>query len=569
MRNLIAIFFQAPGTRPWLVLLCLLIASALEGVGVASLLPLLSLLTGSTGDDASGLEKAVVEGLGSFGIEPAIGPLLAVITVTVILKALIQLFVMRYVGNAAAEMSAEYRRRLMRRILGARWSFLINQPMGQIANTISLDVHRTGECYVIVADLLTLVVQAIVLATVAVAVSWELALGAAMLGILMTVALNGLVRLSRRAGSMMVEQTSQLVTILTDALTNLKPIRAMGREPGFAALLDRRVHKLRRAMRKVVLTKEAMNLLQEIIVVMILAGGLYVGLAVWQIPLAEITVSGILLGRIISSIGKAQKGYQKAATLEAAYVSVNKLLRQTEGEAETASGGREVLLQRSIRLEGIDFAHEKLPVLHNVSLDVAVGELTVLLGPSGAGKTTIVDTILRLHEPAAGRVMIDDTPLNEVDISAWRNQIGYVPQELLLLHDSVKANLTLGDESVSDADIDYALRLAGADRFVSEMPEGLMTNVGEKGAKLSGGQRQRIALARALVKRPRLLILDEVTSALDPKTGAAIAAELARSAKDVAVLSITHRPEMLAVADRVFEVNAGRVREIEAESIAL
>jgi len=569
MTNLVAIFFRAPGTRPWLVLACLMVASALEGVGVASLLPLLSLLTGTGEGEASGLEQAVVEGLASIGIAPAIGPLLAVITATVVGKAVIQLLVMRYVGNAAAEMTSEYRRQLMRRVLGARWGFLIGQPMGQIANTISLDVHRTGECYVIVADLLTLVVQAFVLAVLAVAVSWELALGAAALGILMTLTLNGLVRLARRAGSTMVGETRQLVVILTDALSNLKPIRAMGREAGFAALLDKRVNKLRRAMRKVVLTKEAMNLLQEIIVVVILAGGLYVGLAVWQIPLAEIAVSGVLLGRIISSIGKAQKGYQKAATLEAAYESVNELLRRTAGEAETKSGGRKVMLEQSVRLEGVHFAHEKLPVLHDVSLVVAVGPLTVLLGPSGAGKTTIVDTILRLHEPLSGRVMVDQTPLDEIDVVAWRNQIGYVPQELLLLHDSVKANLALGDDSITDADIAYGLRLAGADGFVGEMPEGLMTNVGEKGAKLSGGQRQRIALARALVKRPRLLILDEVTSALDPKTGAAIAAELARSAKDVAVLSITHRPEMLAVADRVYEVNAGRVREIAAESVTL
>ena len=569
MPTLLEIFFKAPGTRPWIVLICLLVASSLEGIGVASLLPLLSLLTGSSNTEPEGLEKFVVDGLEVLGIDNAVGPLLSVIGIAIIAKGLITLLAMRYVGNASAEMASEFRRRLTQNILNARWNYLITLPMGKIANTISVDVYRTAECYVLVANLMTLTIQTAIFAIVALVVSWQLAAGAALLGLFMTLALHWLVRLARRAGYAQTTQTLELVSILSDSLNNLKPIRAMGRETGFAALLDRRVQKLRRALRKAVLTKEAMNLLQEIIVVIILVAGLYLGLQVWNIPLAEITVAGLLLGRIVSSVGKVQKNYQKAATLETSYVVVKELLQKTSAEPEGESGGAQAKLEQAIELDNVQFSHDKLPVLHGVSLQAKVGELTVLLGPSGAGKTTIVDTILRLHEPSGGRVLIDGTPIEDYDLASWRSLIGYVPQELLLLHDTIQANITLGDHSISQANIDFAVQTSGCEGFIAALPEGILTNVGEKGAKLSGGQRQRIALARALAKRPKLLILDEVTSALDPETGAAIARDLSRMSDKVAVLSITHRPELLAVADRIYQVEAGRVREISADEAVL
>jgi ATP-binding cassette subfamily C protein len=156
-------------------------------------------------------------------------------------------------------------------------------------------------------------------------------------------------------------------------------------------------------------------------------------------------------------------------------------------------------------------------------------------------------------------------PLDEIDLRSWRRSVGYVPQELVLFHDSIYANVVLGDANIGEADVRRALALAGAWEFVQILPEGMWTGVGPHGAKLSGGQRQRIALARALVGSPRLLILDEATSALDPETERQICANVRKLAGQTTVLAITHRPALLQIADRRYRVEYGRVEELPAQ----
>ena len=190
-------------------------------------------------------------------------------------------------------------------------------------------------------------------------------------------------------------------------------------------------------------------------------------------------------------------------------------------------------------------------ILQSVNVEIPANQLTVLQGPSGAGKTTLIDLIIGLHRPQAGTVMIGDAPLGDVDIPAWRRQIGYVPQELHLLHTTIRDNVALGDPTISDERIVEALTLAGVGELL-QRKEGLDAWVGELGSKLSGGQRQRISIARALVARPKLLILDEVTSALDPDNERAIVESITALKGKYTIVAITHRPAWTHAADRLY-----------------
>jgi ATP-binding cassette subfamily C protein len=205
-------------------------------------------------------------------------------------------------------------------------------------------------------------------------------------------------------------------------------------------------------------------------------------------------------------------------------------------------------------------------VLHNVSLIFPAGQISAILGPSGSGKTTIVDLVIGLLKPREGEVWIDDLPFAQVNQKKWRRMIGYIPQDPILMHDTVINNITFGDAKTTEQDVKKALQAAGAWEFVKSMPDGMQTIVGERGGKLSGGQRQRISIARAIVHNPKLLILDEATSALDPQSEAAILETLQQLRGRLTILAISHQSALVGIADKVYRVKDGKIVATEDRS---
>jgi ATP-binding cassette subfamily C protein len=203
-------------------------------------------------------------------------------------------------------------------------------------------------------------------------------------------------------------------------------------------------------------------------------------------------------------------------------------------------------------------------VLDGLSFSVPAGKITAILGGWGVGKTTAADLIMGLVRPDAGEIYVDGVSLGELDLREWRRLIGYVPQEILMLHDSVAKNVSLGDPNVTPEDIERALRDAGAWEFVSELSGGIDCSVGERGMRLSGGQRQRIAIARALAHGAKLLILDEATTALDPESEAFVLAAIEALRGRATILAISHQPALTNVADRIYRIIDGKCAEIAA-----
>jgi ATP-binding cassette subfamily C protein len=286
----------------------------------------------------------------------------------------------------------------------------------------------------------------------------------------------------------------------------------------------------------------------------------------WQLPLATTMVLAYLLARIVKQVNKVQQQYQEMAILESAYWSLQETIEKTEGSHETTLGSQVPSLKHAVRLDGVSFAYDEDWVLRNASLIFPAGLFTAIVGPSGTGKTTIVDLVTALLRPQQGEIWVDDLPLEQVDIRSWRGMIGYVPQETLLLHDTVFFNVTLGDPELNEEDAEYALRAAGAWEFVTALPRGMHSLVGERGGALSGGERQRIAIARALVRKPKLLILDEPTSALDRDSEAAICETLQQLSGKYTVLAISHQPALMKAADRAYHLQDGEVTLVEDRS---
>jgi ATP-binding cassette subfamily C protein len=552
---------------PWqslTVLVCLLFGGILEGLGLSAFLPLMSfVMRGSEAPrQATGLEAAVNGVFARIGVTPSLESMLAFIVSVILAKAALLLLANRRVGYMVARVATDLRLTLLRALLASRWGYYTRLPLGVAPNAMGTEATRAANSYQYLAQVLAGVLEVLISLCVAVAISWQVTVASLAVGAFTLTSLHGFVSVTRRAGKRQSALMRSLVSQLTDALLVLKLLKATGRESLIGPLLEEDTRKLNKALRKQVSSKESLHALQEPILVVFGCLGIYVG-ARLQVAPSSLIVLVLLFARTLGVMNRVQRKYQDLTVDESALANIRSLIASAEGQREIVSGTREPSLERGIELRGVRFTYDGSPVFDGLDLEIPHGAITAILGPSGAGKTTVVDLVTGLVRADDGQVLVDGVPLGELDLARWRRCVGYVTQETLLFHESIRANVTLGDPDLDDADVERALRDAGAWEFVRARPGGLDASVGERGALLSGGQRQRIAIARALVHAPKLLILDEATAALDPEAEAAVWATVSELRGKTTVVAISHQPALLGVADRTYRIEKRRAVRVE------
>lgn len=576
--GLMLYFFRAYRWQTLLMIIALLLSGIAEGMGLSVLLPLLNVAVDTGGmsglpglgeDTTNEFEQVVLDVLAAVNIAPTLGNMLFLIIAGMAFKSLFLLIAQRQVGYTAAQVGTDLRLEMLRAVLRSKWEYFLHQPVGKLTNALATEAQRSSDAFVNGAAAITFLIQAIIYGGVAFALSWRASLVAIVAGAVVIGLSHYLVRITRKAGKKQTNLMTALMANLTDTLQSVKPLKAMSREHLADQVLAHDTNRLNKALRRQILAGAVLDSAQELMFTIFICLGIYVALESYGMALPTVMVLVVGLGQAFKFLGKVQKQYQKLAMGESAFWSLRAAIDAAATAQENIEGGTPCRFEKGLAMRDVHFNYDdQHPVFAGLDIDIEAGSLTTLIGPSGAGKTTIIDLAIGLLRPQSGSVLLDGTPLTDIDIKSWRSMIGYVPQDTILLHDSILHNVTLGDPQISESQAESALHAAGAWEFVGRLPEGMHTIVGERGGKLSGGQRQRIVIARALVNNPRLLILDEATSALDRDSEEAIRQTMESLKGQLTILAISHNRSMVEAADHVYRLQGGAAERLDPGEVS-
>jgi subfamily B ATP-binding cassette protein MsbA len=388
-----------------------------------------------------------------------------------------------------------------------------------------------------------------------------LAMGVFPVAVLIIVTLG---RRIRRISHENQEANAHLLTVLQEILTGQRIVKAFGREAYEARRFGQANWAYFKARMKLVATRELSAPVMEFLGSLGMAGIIFYGgynvIKGYSTPgtFFSFLAALLMLYQPIKSLSSVQNIVQEGL---AAAVRVFGLMDRPPEIQDKPEARRLTPLEHEIAFQDVAFAYQERPVLQDINLTVRRGEMVALVGPSGAGKTTLLNLLPRFYEVGQGAVSIDGVDIREVTLASLRVQIGVVTQQTFLFNDTVWANVAYGRLNATEAEIIAALKAAHAYEFVMTLPKGLDSRIGEQGVRLSGGERQRLAIARALLKDPPILILDEATSSLDSESEREVQQALDRLIQGRTTLVIAHRLSTVRQAHRLVVMEEGRIVE--------
>jgi len=551
-------FLRFGGRRLGVTVALMIAGGLLEGVGLALLVPVFSLLAPEAGGR---WQHVIVDRLVAAGFDmrtQQLAVVLAAFCALVVVRAVVLARRDRMMSDLSLGFVDHRRLMVVADLARARWSALARLRHARIAHILSSEITRLAIACSILMQMMAagimLAVQAILLIALSPLVA-SLMVALALLGLML------LIPLSRRAAITGKSTTRFAFRIVGEAaqfLGGLKLAVAHDMADAFVGQIGEESAALRAQ-------QDAQQRFQSHVMIAStsiasLVGAIVIFVTIWLgVSTVTLLAALVVLLRMSSPVRMLQLNVQQLFGVLPAFTEVRALHADLGDPAPILTGAdARPVSAGPIRFDGVAFRYPDAPapVFTALDLRIAPGEMVGLSGPSGTGKTSFVDLLTGLIEPQTGRIMIGDEPLGPATLSRWRRRLAYVAQDSYLINDSIRRNLTWGSDTRSEAEMWRALEQAGAAGLVAAMPDGLDTTVDERGARLSGGERQRIALARAILRNPALLILDEATNAIDAATEQTVIANVRRALPATTILIIAHRDETLATCDRVIDLAA-------------
>ena len=539
-----------------------------QGIGIFMLIPLLSVLgLSSMMDNNTKLNKIstiFIEIFRYFGIPLTL--------LTVLILFLLLVTISRYILYKQNTLSTFMRNgfvsniqaRLFKAVIFADWQYISDQRSSNLTHVITTDLPIISNGTYFFLKILTDLALSIIYILWAMIISVELTFFTIIFAGLSFLFLKFYLPKSLKTGLFVRASRSKIYSLLLDHVQGLKVAKSYCAEHREYDKFKNIAADIAENETELIRLNSKINLTYALLTNILLCLFLYVSISVMNIPLTSLFLLIVIFSKLLPNISSFQNDFQRLFTMIPSFSESEKLYRQAAKHQEILISGIKndiPLLNKEIKFNDLEFSYPSSQCnfkIEKFSFTIQSGTTTVIAGESGSGKSTFADLLTGILKPTSGEIRIDGIPLTN-NILSWRKQVGYLPQDVFLFHDTIKNNILWGKPDASDNEIHEALQMASAYEFVMKLPEGLDTVVKDKGQRLSGGERQRIALARTLIRKPSLLLLDEATSALDYKNEENVLKAVKKLKNKLTIVIITHRLSAVSFADRVIEIDNGKI----------
>ncbi|HEY4515512.1 MAG TPA: ABC transporter ATP-binding protein [Candidatus Paceibacterota bacterium] len=541
-----------------------------EGVGIVAIIPLLSFVDGSGGAGQDVVSKTIGSFFTFTGLSFSLKNLLIMLTLLFVVKAVLMYWNMALGTRIGYKYDTTTRERLFRQTLMARWPFLSNQKIGYLDQILLTDVNYASTILSSLSASMIICVNLLIYSLIVVNLSISVAFFTVIFGIGLFLLIKPILYRNKSISGEIAKMFKRLAHTINETVVGMKVIRSLAVERPLSANLNTDFRKIGVLKVKNLVFRNTSNIILPplgFVFVLLMFAYMY---KTGQFTIPTFAVLVYAINKVFSNIQLFQSQLHAMTSMLPHLSSVLEYERELNRNIEDVTGSKDFVFNDKILFKDVNFEYPgRSQLLRELSFEIKKGSIVGVAGPSGSGKTTMVDLLLRLLTQTSGEILVDQTAINEISLTAWRKEIGYVSQDPFLLNASVTENIRFFDTTLSDAEVRKFAIEAGISEFVESLPSGYDTMVGERGVLLSGGQRQRIALARVLSRRPKVLILDEATSALDAESEALIQATLGKLKGSITIVIIAHRPGTLLLADKILILDSGSIVEEGSPSTLL
>lgn len=446
--------------------------------------------------------------------------------------------------------------------LNVSWDFYSSKNFGTISNTITRETEKASISVEIGALFLSSFIKALFYFVLILFISIQLSLFVLVLIFVLVIPIYLTGKIVYKLMYIHTKTSNLLQSHLYNSLNSIKLIFGFVKKNDELKNLNKIISRLASTSLNFTLIKVFNNLLNEPITVILVIITVYLGLNYENMPISFLVAFLYSVNKLSTELQAIVRSRNDLKSIEPSLNQIFELKDQADRKIEKSGETKLSSLKKNIKFEKISFSYDKkLEVLKNVNIEIPVGKMIAIVGQSGSGKSTIIDLIMGFAKNFEGSIKIDDMDFKNLDIESWRNLIGYIPQSPFLFNDTIRNNLLWSNPSASDEDINDACRLSNSLDFINSLDKEFETVVGEKGMKLSGGEAQRLCLARALLKKPKILILDEATSSLDSLSEKKIIEAIDSLYGKITIISVAHRLSTITKSDIIYNLHDGHIIE--------